>query len=106
MVAGDHGPNLRKDSVSDEVSVGVVDLLEMIDVEDGAGQGVPIASGARELLIESGVEHAAIHELGQWVDGRQRLELSIRVLELVGEPSNAKHRRDAHLQFQHVDGLR
>ena len=46
--------------IADEVTVLVVDALEMVYVEQHADERLPVALRARELFLESRLEVAAI----------------------------------------------
>ena len=63
----------------------VVDLLEAVEVDHRAGEGVPIAVGARNLLFQARVEGAEVGQPRQAVGLRERAE----VLLLRGELERA-----------------
>src|SRR5712692_3061335 len=58
------------------MTIGIVEALEEIDVDQDQAQRRLVAQRAPPLLVESLFEGAAIGYTGQWVDSRQSLEFS------------------------------
>src|SRR6266571_274767 len=65
--------DLAQQDVPHQVTVPLVDLPEIVDVEVEGAQIEVVALGAPALLLERGEEVAGVPEAGQRVDGRGRL---------------------------------
>ena len=61
-----------QDAVADGVTVGVVDLLEVVDVQEQAGERARVALRQRDRLRGASVEPAAVEHARQPV-ARRRL---------------------------------
>jgi hypothetical protein len=51
------------------MSLAVVDQLEMVHIEDDQGEGVAVAPGGGDRLLEVGLEGALVGKVGQAVAG-------------------------------------
>jgi len=60
------------------MAVGVVELLEIVDVEHDEWHGVSEPTRALELLVEALLEIAVVVKLGEPVGNRQHLELAVQ----------------------------
>ena len=84
-VAADHvaRPQVRAERLGDAaqhdvaggVAVGVVDGLEVVDVDERDRQRALVAAGALDLGEQGGQQRAAVRDAGQAVDGREVLGL-------------------------------
>ena len=75
QVAADVG----QDPVADLMAVGVVDGLEVVEVEDDEGQEVPVAPGALDLAVEALREGAPVRQAGERVGLGQPRQLGARL---------------------------
>ena len=70
-IVGDRGQRIRdglQDAVARLVAVGIVDLLEMVDVAEGDGER-PSGRNRRGMsALEQAFEGAAVRQAGQMVD--------------------------------------
>ena len=71
------GPELPKHRVACEVPVGVVDLLEVVDVEEDEREGSLVAARARRLALDGLVEVALVVELREAVHRHQPVDLLV-----------------------------
>ena len=83
----------------------VVDGAELVDVDEDAGEGLVVALGALELLVEPGVEEAEVVEPGQLVVHAEPLEPGLLEHDLLVEPLDAQHARDAGEELGLLEGL-
>jgi hypothetical protein len=72
------------------VSELVVDLLEAVEIDRGAGEVVAVAVGARDLLLETGVEGAEVGQAGEAVGLAEGSVVLLLGGELQG-PIDARH---------------
>jgi hypothetical protein len=63
--------------VARQVPVGVVDLLEVVEVEHHQRQGPPVAVGAGDLALQGLEEVSLVGDLGQPVDGGEAVDLLV-----------------------------
>ena len=89
-VAGAHGctqyvGHLEQELVADAVSVDVVDLLEVVEVEHDQADRVVLRRRAHELLPNAIVERAVVVEAGQRIGRRLVLERRANVGVVEGE---------------------
>ena len=83
--------------VAGEVAVGVVDLLEVVDVEHDQRQRPPVALRARDLALEQLVEEPLVVDAGQAVEDRQAVDLLVVGALDVGAGQELQHRlAEAH----------
>ncbi len=98
-VAADHvaGAEVRaerlgdaaQDDVAGGVAVGVVDGLEVVDVDEGDRQRPLVAAGTLDLGEERGQEGAAVGHAGQAVERRQVVGLGHRDRDAVDRATEA-----------------
>ena len=69
-VLGDRLGDPAQDDVAGGVAVGVVDRLEVVDVDEGDAQRALVARRALDLGEQGGEERLAVGDAGQPVDGR------------------------------------
>jgi hypothetical protein len=67
--------------VAGDVAVGVVEPLEVVEVDQDDRELPVVASGPLQLLLEACQHGLAIEDLGELVDGRQRPGLGDSLLE-------------------------
>lgn len=72
-----HGGKGSQDGVADQVAVGIVDPLEIVEVRHQQGEGSPGAAVARDLLLGEIEEGAAVEDLRQGIEGRQPFVLAV-----------------------------
>ena len=92
--------DLAEQRIAGKVTVGVVDPLELIDVEKDDGEALATCGRARDLLIEPLEEQAPIVEPGERVVTRLALEIvmELRHLEAGGElRAHRRHQCDIRL---------
>ena len=78
QVAGDRLGDPAQDDVAEAVPIGVVDRLEVVDVDEGDRQCSLVASGALDLGEEAREQRLAIGHAGQPVDRRPVVGLGHR----------------------------
>ena len=64
------------------MSVGVVDLLQLVDVEEGHRQGRLVALGARDLFLEAVVEVAVVVDSGERIGVGGALQPFVQLRDL------------------------
>ena len=69
--------HLLEHEVAAEVAVGVVDPLELVEVEDDQRQRPPVAHGARELALDLLVVLPLVVDLGQAVARHQLVDRQV-----------------------------
>ena len=87
VTGAQRGPAQRADPpqgfVTGQVAVGVVDVLELIQVEQHQGEGFAVAAGAGQLVLGQVEKVAAVMRLGQVVGGGEQAQAVFGLLELV-----------------------
>jgi hypothetical protein len=76
--------DLLQGLVPGEVAGGVVEALEMVDVEQRHRQRLTLAPAGGDLLVQMGVDGAAVGQPGQRVVARQDFQLRIGQAQLLG----------------------
>lgn len=70
--------DLSEDFVSDRMSVGIVDVFEVIDVREQDAEGALGAFVSGDRLVELGLELSVIGQPGEAIGGRHRLHLFVK----------------------------
>ena len=82
-----HRRALAQHGVAGQVAVGVVDLLEVVEVAEHHAQGVLVAAGALELLGQPVVDHPVVELAGEAVEGRE-------LVQPLRQPGVVEHQRE------------
>ena len=101
----EQGGELLEHPVAHQVPVGVVDLLEVVDVDHHAGEHRGVPGGAVHLLLQLLHQRAAVEAVGERIGLRQVPHLLLahdRVLEVVGLLQRRHRRVDDLLRELHV----
>ena len=77
--------NLRENFVSCSMTVGLIEKLEVVDIDELNRNTVALAASPLPLLFEPQLERPPVAELGQWVGGGQTREL-ILCTQLIAQP--------------------
>ena len=77
--------------VAGMVPVGVVDLLEGVDVEQHQGQRVTEAPGGAQMLLDLVLEAPAVVDAGQFVEVRQRTQVDFEALAVRHVAQDRQH---------------
>ena len=73
-------------AIADEMSIGVVDGLEVVDIEHQDTEWAFGTDGARVFLAKSGEPEAPVVGIGQRIDGSQPLESIMSKCVVNGQP--------------------
>ena len=95
--------HLLQHPVARLVAVGVVDALEVVDVDAAEREQVPVAGGQGDRALELVGAVAAVRQPGQVVGERLRGEPLVGVDELVVERLDAQRRPQARIELDRVE---
>src|SRR6185369_3092830 len=96
LPADDHG-ELFQDRVAGEVAVGVVLLLEIVDVEKHERKIAVVAAAARDLALERLVEVALVVDLRETIERHHSIDLFVvRRLDVVARHELQDRAADLH----------
>ena len=102
----DPAGGLSQDGVADEVSVDVVQRLELVDVDHQQRHRRRIPCGARELPLERRIEPEPVAQPRQAVDGGERLELILEAVRFCQHGVVVPHPAGENAQQIARDGRR